>query len=640
MKFYSRQTRRTVSPRQRTAKPRMEPLEERQLLSGFGPADGAYIVESWYSGYGGYQDVQIQPADQKIVAAGSLSNTYDAAVARYDSVGNPDTTYGSNGLSTPPGGITAWYAGLALQSDGKAVLSAVNSSRYFGAGRFNTNGSLDTGFGTGGWGSVRVSPYGQFPYGVGLQSTGKVVVGGYTYTNGTLGTTGSAVLARFTSSGTIDSGKGGFGQVGSGNRATGYTMTAFGAQNAEFKDLAIQPDDKVVVVGDFTPDQTFPASNDAQVIVARYTAAGILDTTFNGGGYSVLTLPGIKYTSLPFYPTAVALQGDGKIVVVSTAQDTNGDDMLVARFNASGTLDSSFGGGAGYVRLASVTTGGDVVIQPGDQKIVIAGSQSGPAGGIVVVARLNTDGTVDSTFGTGGYKIGAPPTGAGYYDFRASGMALQSNGNIIVAGRDYSGLPIVTINGIGSGATAKVGSDANGAITAITVTNGGVGYDASTTVTISGSGGSGATATATVSNGVVTGITVTNGGTGYDVYYPLLMRFFGSSTLTSSLSASGSAAGSIDVTRVPGRLQNTVAFDTGGATATLSAEVPGVSTAFALKRGPRVVPSAYAPQAPGTVAAGLLTTVAQALDPIFVPQILDDQLFLDASIAGKRRRSS
>lgn len=636
MRFCSRTNRNRVSPKRGTAKPRLERLEERQLLSGFGPADGAYVEESWYSGFKGYLDVQIQPVDQKIVAAGSVLSNRGAAIARYDSVGNPDTSYGSNGLSTSPGGSPAWYAGLTLQPDGKAVLSAVNTTWHsFGAGRFNTNGSLDTGFGTGGWSSIGVSTYGQYPYGVGLQSTGKIVACGYTFTNSAW-TTSSAVLARLTSSGTIDSGKGGFGQVLTGNRATGYTMTAFGAQNAEFKDLAIQPDDKVVVVGDITPDQTFPAAYDAQVIVARYTAAGILDTTFNGSGYSVLTLPGTLHTSMPFYPTAVALQADGKIIVVSTAQDTNGpNDMLIARFNASGTLDSAFGGGAGYVRLASIATSGDVVIQPGDQKIVVAGSQ----GGTVVVARLNTDGTMDSTFGTGGYKIGAPPTGAGYHDFGARGMALQSNGNIIVAGSDYSGLPIVTINGIGSGATAKVGSDANGTINAITVTNGGVGYDASTTVTISGSGGSGATATATVSNGVVTGITVTNGGTGYDVYYPLLVRFFGSSTSASSLSASGSAAGSMDVTRVPGRLQNTVAFDMGGATAALPAEVPGVGTAFSLKRGPKVVPSAYAPQAPGTAAAAPLTTVAQALDPILVPQILDDQRFLDPFIAAKRRRS-
>src|SRR5207248_3272206 len=67
MKFFSRKIRRPVSPKPRTAKPRLEPLEERQLLSGFGPEDGAYIVESWS---GSYSDVKIQPGDQKIVAAG------------------------------------------------------------------------------------------------------------------------------------------------------------------------------------------------------------------------------------------------------------------------------------------------------------------------------------------------------------------------------------------------------------------------------------------------------------------------------------------------------------------------------------------------------------------------------------------
>src|SRR5262249_7013971 len=115
MLFFCRKTRFGVSPKPRTAKPRLELLEERQLLSGFGPADGAFIAESWYSGSGGYQDVQIQPVDQKIVAAGSVSTTHGAAVARYDSVGNPDTSYGSNGLSTPPGGRPAFYVGLALQ---------------------------------------------------------------------------------------------------------------------------------------------------------------------------------------------------------------------------------------------------------------------------------------------------------------------------------------------------------------------------------------------------------------------------------------------------------------------------------------------------------------------------------------------
>src|SRR4051794_36754894 len=96
MTYFSRKTRR-VSPGRATAKPRLEPLEERIALSGFGPADGAYIVESWIASYSA---VQIQPGDQKIVAAGTMS-PYQAgssmAIARYDPLGNPDTTYGTGG---------------------------------------------------------------------------------------------------------------------------------------------------------------------------------------------------------------------------------------------------------------------------------------------------------------------------------------------------------------------------------------------------------------------------------------------------------------------------------------------------------------------------------------------------------------
>src|SRR5262245_25048285 len=70
MMFFSRKTRFRVSPKFSTAKPRLEPLEERMALSGFGTADGAYIVEPWI---GAYSDVQVQPGDQKIMAAGNVN---------------------------------------------------------------------------------------------------------------------------------------------------------------------------------------------------------------------------------------------------------------------------------------------------------------------------------------------------------------------------------------------------------------------------------------------------------------------------------------------------------------------------------------------------------------------------------------
>ena len=117
-----------------TSKLGMETLEDRLALSGLGPEDGAYIVEPWL---GGYFDVEIQPGDQKIVAAGSTNRNIDhsdtrIAIARYNSLGAADNTFGIGSPSMPPlNGLSAPALspiresgiGLMLQPDGKAVVS-------------------------------------------------------------------------------------------------------------------------------------------------------------------------------------------------------------------------------------------------------------------------------------------------------------------------------------------------------------------------------------------------------------------------------------------------------------------------------------------------------------------------------------
>jgi uncharacterized delta-60 repeat protein len=440
MMFLSRTTRHHVSPKRRTVKPRLEPLDERQLLSGFGPADGAYIVEPWG---GSYEPVQIQPGDQKIVVTGdgSSSTGPGIAIARYDSLGNPDDTYGTGTSSIPPlSGVSATSLGssnpvgtdLVLQTDGKALVAGWTSpTSTWAVARFNTDGSLDSGFGNGGWNNLDVSAYDWNPaFGVGLQSTGKIVVAGFS--QDTRNNNITAEVARFTAGGAVDSGKGGFGQVVRG-RAVGYTLNTFGSAQNEFVDLAVQPDDKLVAVGSVT------TGTGGALVVARYTASGTLDTTFGGGsGYSVFLPAGISSGGM-----AVALQVDGKIIVTGGCTSTGGaNDLLVARYNTNGTLDTSFGGGSGYVTLGttqSTMLGRDVAIQP-DGKIVVAGRTSVTGNPYdVLVARFNVDGTPDATFAPGGYKIGAPLPNTGYHSFSGFGVALQSNGNIIVAGDDNQG---------------------------------------------------------------------------------------------------------------------------------------------------------------------------------------------------------
>ena len=428
--------RRAAQPRRQTSQftptvAIVEVLEQRQLLSGFAATDGASVVATWI---GSYTAVQIQPGDQKIVAAGNAADpalNIGLAVARFDSQGNADATYGSGGLSNPLQGAkpqSAWA--LALQPDGKAVVAGDNGLDV-GVARLNTNGSPDSSFGTGGFNTFSVQPGYDSARGIGLQSTGKIVVSGFSGSSTDPNSSvSSAFLARFTINGAIDSGNGGFGKVTHG-KATGDAITSFGP-NSNFDALAVQPDNKVVAVGTFSPASY-------ELVVARYTAAGVLDTSFNGNGYSEFLPAGLSYTE----GWSVALQSDGKVVAAGDCLGVDGQrDILVARFNSNGTLDTSFGGGAGYARLhvgggtsPTYDYGRGVAIQS-DGKIVVGGWETvSGVGASVLVTRFNTDGTPDQTFAPGGFKVGASAAGHAFVGY---GIALESDGSIIVAGSDHA----------------------------------------------------------------------------------------------------------------------------------------------------------------------------------------------------------
>ena len=398
----------------------LERLEDRLALSGFGPEDGAYIVEPQA---GGYFDVQIQPVDQKIVVAASRY------VARYDSLGNLDTNYGSGGQAAVVLNPTGAYAvtDLVLQADGKAVVTG-EAGNGLAVARLTANGLPDASFGTRGLGKFDITlTTSERASGVAVQSNGDIVLGG----NASL-----AVVASFKSNGVIDSGKGGFGTVLQG-KAIGYNLATF-APYGSFSDVIVQSDNKVLAVGAVR----FSDADQNSLIVARYSAAGILDSSFNGIGYSLLRPTGFAWTT----GAGAALQADGKIVIVGSSSgiapgsDGRGD-IFVARLNANGAVDTSFGGGTGYVLLdidgnATVTweQGYDLAIQP-DGKIVVIGTEVLTTGDPIwnqVVARLNPNGTLDGTFGTGGFKIVAHPDGL--TSFLGRSVALAADGSIIVAG--------------------------------------------------------------------------------------------------------------------------------------------------------------------------------------------------------------
>jgi uncharacterized delta-60 repeat protein len=330
------------------------------------------------------------------------------------SSGPLDPTFGSGGTVTTAIGTGADASAVAIQADGK-ILAAGNSNTRSAAGarftvaRYTPSGSLDTNFGSGGIVTTQVGTGTSAGVSAMLvQGDGKIVLAGTASFK--KGSPGPFALVRYTASGSLDS------SFGSG----GIVATSFPATSTE----VIQPDGKIVVAG---------GDGSTAWALARYNANGTLDTSFGSGG-EVWTIPA-GYPSVGGI-AGMALQGDGKIVVATglgTGSGPGSQQFTVARYNANGTLDTSFGTAGTGIVVAPGVPGGhqeeatSVVIQS-DGKIVATGWTWLSSQGECVTRRFNPDGSLDTTFGSGG----AATTVLGGSS-EAFGVALQSDGKIVVA---------------------------------------------------------------------------------------------------------------------------------------------------------------------------------------------------------------
>ena len=192
--------------------------------------------------------------------------------------------------------------------------------------------------------------------------------------------------------------------------------------------FAIQPDGKIVVAGEFSFDST-NGSDFADFTLARFNTNGSLDLPFGSSGTGQLALDiGSATNSV----RNVVLQPDGAIVVSGKpiGNFAGSDHTDIARFNANGTLDASFGSG-GTLTLAGAEVGEGLVLQP-DGKLVLAGSvvqPIAPATSRFVLMRRNADGSADTGFGSAGTVDVALAENA-----TAEGVALQADGKLVVVG--------------------------------------------------------------------------------------------------------------------------------------------------------------------------------------------------------------
>lgn len=348
--------------------------------------------------------------------AGGDFSTADFAVARYTKDGALDATYGSGGVVvTDLGGADIGLA-AAVQSDGKLLVGGATGQAPTFEGntalvRYNTDGTLDSTFGTAG---VVINDFGgdEEWSGLAVLKSGKILASGFT--GATVDTT-DFLLARFNSDGTLDTT---FGCATP--PCAGWTSTDFGAGEQAYG-LAVESDGKIVVAG--VTDTGQQTAGD--FALARYTANGVLDPNFGSGGKVVTDIGGPNVYDIAH---SVGVVGSGKIVAAGTTR-SGGSNFVVARYTASGALDPDFGCASppcsGYV----VGPGGgasSVALQK-DTRIVVGGVRNQD----FALARYTADGILDSTFGSGG--VVTTDIGTSSSD-GIEGLAIQPKDGKIVAG--------------------------------------------------------------------------------------------------------------------------------------------------------------------------------------------------------------
>ena len=231
----------------------------------------------------------------------------------------------------------------------------------------------------------------------------------------------------------------------------GIVSVSLGAGNDTTAATALQSDGKLLVIG--TSTSTISGTTSKNMVVERFNTDGTLDTTF-GAGNSDGSPDGVVSISLgdgDDEGVGIVVQTDGKIVVVGTSTSISGDassNIVLARLTTAGVLDGTFGtandGSPDGVVNLSLGTGNDVangLTLQTDGKIVVVGTNTDGGSSNVAIVRLNSDGTLDTSFGadnSDGTPDGVVSVSLGAGDDVGSAVAMQADGKILVAGTSTS----------------------------------------------------------------------------------------------------------------------------------------------------------------------------------------------------------
>lgn len=395
------------------------------------------------------------------------------ALGSYGQSGILDTSFGNNGIVTTviSGTYNLGHTSV-VQPDGKIIVAgeAGESSTYkVAVVRYNTDGTLDASFGNSGTLLVQVGSARSYARNIALQPDGKIVIGAYTYDD----IAADFAVVRLNADGTLDNsfGTNGINIVDNGSHdvvdamtllsdgkivlagnnydnflaarfntdgsldtsfgTNGWTSTEFNSSYSQVKDATSQNDGKILLSGFGTDIST----GRYKIAVARFNTDGTIDNTFGTSGQVYFNIG-----SFDDYGTGVAVQTDGKIMIGGyTILDSNFSkyDFAAVRLNSDGTLDDSYG--TNGIAISSVIDNGrnyaeQMLLQPDDKIVLMGFVGAGSNDDDMGMVRFDNNGNLDATFGNGGKVI---TDVGGRYDY-GKAIAIQPDNKIILAGYSYT----------------------------------------------------------------------------------------------------------------------------------------------------------------------------------------------------------
>ncbi len=339
--------------------------------------------------------VAIQPNGQILVAGGIPGSNDFAipAVARYNTNGSLDTTFGTSGIVSIPSIEGVPLTAIALQSDSKIV--AVGGNFVV---RYLSTGVLDSTFGTGGIASLGDDFIGASPQGVAIQPNGSILVA-------------DGSLLRLLPDGQFDTS---FGNAGTA-RTAGYPATG----------LALLPSGEILVVSSALGTSGY---------ISQYQSNGSLDITFGIAGQ--LASPGSA--------VGLVLLGTGEFVAGGSLTNNsilpvNGlaaSGFAISRYLSAGVTDATFGTNGGTftpVPAYTATTTSGLALQPSGD-IVTVGTPNQGGQTAFALARYTPTGQLDTTFGNSGIVVTRFGIPSQVPSVSANALAIQSDGKIVAVG--------------------------------------------------------------------------------------------------------------------------------------------------------------------------------------------------------------